>query len=196
MSDLIRDAPFGQLVRWLTNDKYLTYPEEKPGFQLPAAYFTALNAKKPFDHGRPSEESSLSAHSSQKTKAGSESALPMKTSTELEKQGASDSQSSFGHTSTVASLQLHRTKSRSETVPFTEERLEIDEVHGIERPTSRPIVPVKTSDGTILVDWYTTDDAANPQNWSNGKRGVIAALTCVYTFVVYTGRSTSLKIAD
>ncbi|KAK9241737.1 hypothetical protein V1506DRAFT_174835 [Lipomyces tetrasporus] len=31
------------------------------------------------------------------------------------------------------------------------------------------IVPVKTSDGILLVDWYTTDDPDNPQNWSPWK---------------------------
>lgn len=29
MSDLIRDAPFGQIVRWATKNKYFQYPEEK-----------------------------------------------------------------------------------------------------------------------------------------------------------------------
>jgi DHA1 family multidrug resistance protein-like MFS transporter len=29
MSDLIRDAPVGQIVRWITKNKYLQYPEEK-----------------------------------------------------------------------------------------------------------------------------------------------------------------------
>lgn len=49
------------------------------------------------------------------------------------------------------------------------------------------MVPVKTADGNILVDWYTTDDPANPQNWSNGKRALISIIICLYTFVVYTG---------
>lgn len=34
---------------------------------------------------------------------------------------------------------------------------------------------------------YTTDDAANPQNWSNGKRAFVSIVICLYTFVVYTG---------
>lgn len=35
-------------------------------------------------------------------------------------------------------------------------------------------MPERTKDGIILVDWYTMDDAANPQNWSSGKKAFVA----------------------
>lgn len=38
MADLIRDAPMGQLIRWITNNRYLQYPEEKPGFKIPVSW--------------------------------------------------------------------------------------------------------------------------------------------------------------
>ena len=41
MSALIRDAPFGQIVRYITNNRVFQYPEERPDFQLPAAYALA-----------------------------------------------------------------------------------------------------------------------------------------------------------
>jgi DHA1 family multidrug resistance protein-like MFS transporter len=43
MEAAIRDAPFGQLVRYLTKNKYFQYPEEKPGFQLPETWLQLLN---------------------------------------------------------------------------------------------------------------------------------------------------------
>ncbi|KAH8587163.1 major facilitator superfamily domain-containing protein [Bisporella sp. PMI_857] len=52
---------------------------------------------------------------------------------------------------------------------------------------SKVLVPQRTSDGMILVDWYTTDDPANPQNWSARKRSFITLIICLYTFVVYCG---------
>jgi MFS transporter, DHA1 family, multidrug resistance protein len=52
-----------------------------------------------------------------------------------------------------------------------------------------PVVPLKTSDGVLLVDWYTADDPANPQNWSRGKRAFVVALVCLYTWFVYTDSS-------
>lgn len=55
------------------------------------------------------------------------------------------------------------------------------------REPSRPVVPQRTSDGTILVDWYTNNDSENPQNWSQSKKGLVAFLICLYTLAVYMG---------
>lgn len=44
MAALLRDAPFGQLVRYLTNNKYFKYPEEQPGFQLPGTWIDLMNS--------------------------------------------------------------------------------------------------------------------------------------------------------
>ena len=38
MSDLVRDAPIGQLIRWLTKNRVLRYPEEKADFTCPMGY--------------------------------------------------------------------------------------------------------------------------------------------------------------
>ncbi|GES60596.1 major facilitator superfamily domain, general substrate transporter [Aspergillus terreus] len=72
------------------------------------------------------------------------------------------------------------------SLSFTEARLEADQQHEIEKVMSIPIAPKKTKDGAILVDWYYTDDAENPHNWSNLKRALVATIICLYTFVVYT----------
>ncbi|KAL9042422.1 MAG: hypothetical protein Q9180_000613 [Flavoplaca navasiana] len=50
---------------------------------------------------------------------------------------------------------------------------------------SRPIAPTVSKDGTILVDWYSTDDPANPQNWSSWKKVFVAFQLCLYTFAIY-----------
>jgi hypothetical protein len=57
------------------------------------------------------------------------------------------------------------------------------------RAQSQPIVPVRTTTGTILVDWYTTDDPANPKNWSVGKKAFVAGQVDLYTFAVYMASS-------
>ncbi|KAK0860483.1 hypothetical protein LTR87_017299 [Friedmanniomyces endolithicus] len=54
---------------------------------------------------------------------------------------------------------------------------------------SRPIVPQRTSSGNILVDWYTTDDPENPQNWSSMKKALASLQICLYTLAVYMGSS-------
>ena len=161
MADTIRDAPVGQIIRWVTRNKYFQYPEEQAGFELPLSYVTALNI-------------------SEKPTSWTASRTTSDTPASLERVSTRTSQ-------TENELVLTRTKSRSETQNFTEERLEIDQELALERTKSLPIAPTKTADGNILVDWYTTDDPANPQNWSNMKRGLIAFLICSYTFAVYTG---------
>ncbi|KAH7146972.1 major facilitator superfamily domain-containing protein [Dactylonectria estremocensis] len=50
---------------------------------------------------------------------------------------------------------------------------------------STHLTPRTTKDGTILVDWYDEEDTANPHNWSNLRRTLLALLICLYTFVVY-----------
>lgn len=87
--------------------------------------------------------------------------------------------------SEAGSLSLQRTKSRAETLPYSRDRLEVDEQHELDKTQSIPIVPRKTEDGAILVDWYYSDDAENPQNWSNLRRAFITTIICLYTFVVY-----------
>ena len=52
---------------------------------------------------------------------------------------------------------------------------------------SQPIVPEKTADGVILVDWYDTNDPENPQNWSGKKKGVVVVQIYLYTLAVYMG---------
>ncbi|KAK2608946.1 hypothetical protein QQS21_002522 [Conoideocrella luteorostrata] len=38
MFDIFRDAPVGQLIRWISRNRYLQYPDERPGFQLPRTW--------------------------------------------------------------------------------------------------------------------------------------------------------------
>ena len=45
MLDLIREAPFGQLFRYLFGNQILRYPEEEPEFKLPHSYQKALEAQ-------------------------------------------------------------------------------------------------------------------------------------------------------
>ncbi|KAL8798454.1 MAG: hypothetical protein Q9200_007771, partial [Gallowayella weberi] len=176
MADIIRDAPIGQIIRFVTRNRVLQYPEEKPGFQLPESYNTALNAlatstiiEKDPNSSQSTSESDVS-HPSQK----------------LERKRTAETINSVNSKDDLEAT-LTRTKSRENTQQWTEERLEIERELSIERTKSIPVAPTKTADGHILVDFYTTDDPANPQNWSNPKRALVALLICLYTFAVYSG---------
>lgn len=54
MKDLIREAPLGQVLRLITRNKILRYPEEEEGFKLPEAYKQQLSgSEKPESHNQP-----------------------------------------------------------------------------------------------------------------------------------------------
>ncbi|KAL5044748.1 hypothetical protein BDW71DRAFT_185314 [Aspergillus fruticulosus] len=61
--------------------------------------------------------------------------------------------------------------------------------HELAKNQSRPIKPTETNGGLVLVDWYTTDDPENPQNWSSAKKAFVSLVICFYSFVVYFGSS-------
>jgi MFS transporter, DHA1 family, multidrug resistance protein len=81
---------------------------------------------------------------------------------------------------------LTRTSTRLYTrVRFdVEQQLEAQKTKG-----SIPIAPTKTSEGDILVDWYATDDPANPQNWPKSRKACTTLLIMIYFLSVYGASS-------
>ncbi|PWY88949.1 MFS general substrate transporter [Aspergillus heteromorphus CBS 117.55] len=128
--DILRTSTAGKLLRWITRDKVLLYPEERPGFQCPRCYADTAAPTRLFTHEADGEQGS-------KPESG------------------------------------------------------VDE-HGspaADDASSKPIAPTKTADGTILVDWYTTHDPDNPQNWSSGRKLFVVFQIYFYTLAVYMGSS-------
>ena len=158
MLDTIREAPLGQALRWISRDSVFQYPEERDDFELPVAYITQLNSEK-------TAQGHTDITSTPATTSGATSPIE----------------------SDAEGLGMTRTKSRLQTMPYSNERFEVEQQLALERTKTTPIVPAKTSDGILLVDWYTSDDPANPQNWSRAKRALIVTLMCLYTWVVYAG---------
>ena len=175
---MLRESTLGQIIRLVTGGKYLQYPEEKPDFKLPETWVQVLNEHNSseqtfvqqglFENEGTPLPSSVSATDDDEKKEGNQDAEPYINAEESE-----------------SGLHLHRSKSREETVPYTQDRMEVDEAHELEKTKSVPIVPRKTKDGAILVDWYYSDDPENPQNWSNLRRAMVTLVICIYTFVVY-----------
>lgn len=200
VADIIRDAPLGQLIRWVSRRKYLKYPEEKEDFQLPETWTDLVNnPDQPIDaapdaqQNPPNGEPSDSRSRSSSTVGGEEERKLRPRNGDLgdldrdpEKLHSppNDPSSSDDNGGEGSQEPLQRGPA---TQPL-DSHGDADEanVAGIERTRSVPVVPKRTRDGLILVDWYYNDDEENPHNWSNGKRGAIATILCLYTFVVYT----------
>lgn len=162
MADLIREAPFGQLLRLISGNRILKYPEEVQGFKLPIQY-------------------TMPAEPADKT--------PGLASRQYSNGSAGPNILTQEDKETLDGVSMTRTKSRQYTTPFSADRVAVEQDLELQRTQTIPIIPQRTSEGIILVDWYTTDDPANPHNWSSGKRSFITFLICAYTWVVYTGSS-------
>lgn len=177
MADLIRDAPFGQLVRYLTGNRVFKYEEEKAGFVIPDIY-TSPRAEKD------DSSAALAARS--------------KTSVHVEESGTPSSSSSSTSTSTSEADEITRTKSanlarttsrasshRPVTLADLEKQLSVTITR--QSQPNAPIEPSILEDGTIIIDWYTTTDPANPQNWTFGKKSIVLLQILLYTMAVYMG---------
>ncbi|KAJ8107239.1 hypothetical protein OPT61_g9002 [Boeremia exigua] len=189
MSALIRDAPFGQIVRYITNKRVFQYPEERSDFQMPAAY-TQQEAKRLY-----SETSSVPT--TEPEGPAIEEVVYPDPETVLEKV---DTQSEDENTSDLERLQTIRTAHTARTqisrvgtrtaLSKSISRADLEQqfsLASVKRGPSRPIAPEKRDDGTVLVDWYTTDDPENPQNWLFGKKAVVLLQILLYTMGVYLG---------
>ena len=137
MAELIRDTPIGQIIRFLSSNRYLQYPEEKPNFQLPQEWLDILN------------------------ESSDDNQAPV-TSYNEDSSSPGGPEPAHGNLSGIVESQ-----SRHETEPS---------MNNLEKVHSTPITPRKTKDGTILVDWYLTDDAAKPHNLTSRRRFAVATI--------------------
>lgn len=172
MKELIREAALGQIIRFVSRNRLLKYPEEEEGFQIPFERMTnevklaKINEDADSDKQEDvtpatEEEENIDRVLTQKDKGDD---------FDIEKVGSQGSRAGLDKVQSVKSL------SRTQTIPFTRERFEIDQELAARRTLSLPIQPVITSSGQILVTWYTTDDQDNPQNWSQKKKSWVSFL--------------------
>jgi DHA1 family multidrug resistance protein-like MFS transporter len=170
MTDLFRESPVGQIVRVITKGRFLKYSEEKDGFSCPDSF---------------TQHPSTTSHSSETPDVAEKVESPaspgsLSSPTTI---ADSDPMDEAEKTRTINSLDaeaLRRLTSRVEMVKVTT-RGDLERAYtsaaqreSLKRGTSQPIVPQKTADGIVLVDWYDTDDQDNPQNWSFKKKAVVA----------------------
>lgn len=175
MYEAIRDSAYGQAVRWITGNKYFKYEEEIEGFQIP---------------WQTSDLSDEKSNTIARSDTNARSSLASSTQDYLEPIKTEN------QAHQLPEAALTRTKSREATSPYTPERFDVEQQLSLERTQSRVIVPKKTADGVILVDWYTTDDQANPQNWSTRKKIYVTAVVAIYTLVVYASSAIYTSAQD
>ncbi|KAF2026274.1 multidrug transporter [Setomelanomma holmii] len=198
IKEVVREAPFGQLLRYITKNRVLLYPEELPGF-VAHGYDAPSTSEK--HHGPEDTATTLTPPSHAVSQDDeepifddvekSENTMPSDLLDVHKTRSRSSSESDIERRATQASS-IERISSQQ----YTSARLEEERAIALHHTNqthhtthSVAITPTKTADGLILADWYTSDDAANPQNWSQARKGWTAFLICAYTFVVYSSSS-------
>ncbi|KAE8452965.1 hypothetical protein EG329_012152 [Mollisiaceae sp. DMI_Dod_QoI] len=205
--DIIRDSTFGQLVRLATGDKFFSYPEEKADFEFARFYGDATHQPHPRDEsenaiqdGASIEE--LEGHHASRSPVSEKDEEDGNNEKKFEMDDASSTTFNLApsqapnsqRVSDAADIEkVGEDEDRSglynaTTAPSGNARSNADST-SLGRARSQPIVPVRTTTGTILVDWYTADDPANPMNWSGAKKAFVAGQVDLYTFAVYMASS-------
>ncbi|KAL2067884.1 hypothetical protein VTL71DRAFT_15982 [Oculimacula yallundae] len=204
MSDLFRDAPIGQIIRLITKNKLLQYPEEKPDFKFTADYLAKLPAEaKTLAISTPThtalvvdnEEKAPATTTSSNTATG---VKDEEIETVGETIGTSEDADTSDDESTTQSLRAKLTMSRILSRPIIMERTvtmaEVEQaytaaldVENISEQACLRIKPQVNEDGITIVDWYSTTDPENPQHYSKGKKWAVVLQLYLYTLAVYMG---------
>jgi MFS transporter, DHA1 family, multidrug resistance protein len=177
MKEIIREAALGQIIRFVSGNRLLRYPEEEPGFQIPFERLTKQRKLSEINKEINAESEEKIATEGGEPKEEAEEFEPIDNvmtaedaSEDIDVEKAKTDQQGLGKMTSVKSLL------RTETIPFTRERFEVERELIARRTLSLPIEPIITSTGQILVTWYTTDDQDNPQNWSQKKKSYVSFL--------------------
>lgn len=186
MADIIRDAWLGQIIRLLSKNRLLQYPEEKEGFTWP-----------PYDPTKPEK-------AGDEAKASDQAVQPTTSRSSSDEDVREKQENIPEATRNPEDLAIHRPVSRTtvrdqergvervltrSSTRYSAERFELEQELAINKTKSLPIAPSTTTDGNILVTWYTTDDPENPQNWSQAKKSLVLLQLGLYTCAVYGASS-------
>ena len=128
MYDIIRDSTLGQFARLVTKHKVLLYTDERPDFELPTPRQVGGKQLEDGDvAGNHLEASNTNQSDSSTTNNEPEENKGIEAGVEPE-------------------------KTRIQQVPTSHDEIGFT----LSKSISRPIHPVITSEGIILIDWYTT----------------------------------------
>lgn len=195
MSDLIRDAPIGQLIRLITGNRYLQYPEEKDDWRCPVEAYSGQQAEATQSSSQSQSTTAATTPADEKqvelTKTHTLTTAPTHPDLERASSGSSASSTENQTSAPVATSTLSRIVSRPEFSRLRTQATLTEALHDairqetVKTQPSRPLQPERTSDNRLLVTWYSTNDQANPQNWSPKKKALVILQIYMYTLAIY-----------
>jgi len=187
--DLIRDTTVGQLLRALTRNRILKYPEELQGFQCPLSYEpTAGDGPTPGEstaneYDKPSSASQAAKPHDPEKGAGETNedatAVPTPEPETRERRDEEKDEDEVpplpGRRQSTARVTIGAALQKISTRSELEQRFaEACRMENCSDDDS--ITPDKLECGTTVVDWYSTQDPANPQNWSLRRKMFVSAI--------------------
>ncbi|EXJ88928.1 hypothetical protein A1O3_01992 [Capronia epimyces CBS 606.96] len=175
VANVVQDSPLGQVIRFLSRNRVFAFPEDDPNFKIPWEDASVSEKEQEIEAG-----TDLSRAPSNLTPPAT-----IATREDVEAQGLTTIATSHSAARSQIGIVATRTITRERTLPYSVERFEVEQAEAMERQQSMVIAPQRTADGVILVDWYTTDDPANPQNWNSWKKAWVSTVIWLYTFAVY-----------
>ncbi|KAH8927536.1 hypothetical protein BT69DRAFT_1347222 [Atractiella rhizophila] len=159
---LLRDSSAGYLIRLLSHNRALQYPEERADYVVPRRYLLH-RASTDADSLKTVVDTPCSDKISRDEEAILEDELPRIEQGER-------------------ALDREDTKVSSD-FKNDEKKAQDDDLEKKEEPTQDIAKPKPD----FLVDWYDENDPENPQNWSFGKKCVVTSAIMILTFSVYIG---------
>lgn len=162
ISNLLRDAAFGRLVRLITRNKFFPYPEEHDE-QLWKKFVNETKSGNFAHHGTADD---LSDDEDQPSRHFG----GVRT-----REGPSPRQESDSEKETPDAEK-----------PDTPAQFPNDDTHNM---ASGVKVDAEKGRDIHLIDWYGPDDPENPRNWSPAKKYFVTFEICFLTFSIYIGSS-------
>ncbi|KAL6691391.1 major facilitator superfamily domain-containing protein [Trichoderma pleuroticola] len=181
MATLFRGTTFGAIVRWITKRNYLKYPEELSSFHCPHLYMNTGPAETEITESHGLEAANQSEQDLRNHGRSHSVALPSVDSSTQSSEGSDLDDQSLSKI--VSRPQL----SRVGTLASLQEAYTAATLQENVRSHPATIHPKKSETGVTLVDWYSTDDEENPQNWSSQKKFFVVLQIYLYTLAVYIG---------
>jgi DHA1 family multidrug resistance protein-like MFS transporter len=181
---IIRDSTFGLLLRLATGNKILKYAEELDTFECPDTYAPG-GFDTPAGLGDATKEKEAEVAASRSRSRTSSDSASKNELAQIPTADPDDLHSRGPHLEGIRSTQTRSQSARiirsqsfdRQNTQITQHELDQAVTAAFAGPQpSRPVIPDKLEDGTVLVDWYTTDDPENPQNWPYRKKLFVTCL--------------------
>ena len=192
--DLFRDAPLGQLIRLLTRNRFLKYQEEFEDFRCPNCYKES-DAESTRSNPELVQETSvtLNPESKDSEKPGEKDAAndgeQDVSPYSVGAQASEDGRPVTSHSESTQATQMIQAPTRRGSLARVDTKLalkksvtradleqQFEDAVRAETISPEAIEPEKLESGTIVVDWYSTDDPSNPQNWSLRKKSFVSGI--------------------